>query len=64
MCSRDSEDFWKHSEFVWEFRSVPELNIVQRGVSVEVKNKDRSLEVTRFNSGSPEQRFGVQGGSR
>ena len=41
-----------------------ELNIVQREVSVEVKNKARSLEVTRIISRSLEQRFEVQGGSR
>ena len=49
-------------EVVQEFRSYLELSIVQREVSIEVKNKARSLEVTRIISGSPEQRFKVQGG--
>jgi len=40
----------------------PELSIVQREVSIEVKNKARALEVTRIISGSPEQRSEVQGG--
>jgi len=39
-----------------------ELSVVQREVSIEVKNKARALEVTRIISGSPEQRFKVQGG--
>src|SRR5882724_11217140 len=34
-----------------------ELRIVQREVSIEVKNKARAWEVTRIISGSPEQRF-------
>ena len=40
----------------------PELSLVQREVSVVVKNKARALEVTRIISRSPEQRFKVQGG--
>jgi len=39
-----------------------ELSIVQIEVSIEVKNKARSLEVTRIISRSPEQRLQVQGG--
>ena len=41
---------------------ILELNVVQREVSIEVKNKARSLEVTRIISRSLEQRFEVQGG--
>ena len=40
----------------------PELSLVQREVSVVVKNKARALEVTRIISGSLEQRFEVQEG--
>ena len=41
---------------------IPALNLVQREVSVEVKTKARSMEVTRIISESPEQRFEVQMG--
>jgi len=39
----------------------PELSVVQREVSIEVKNKARSLEVIRIISRNLEQRFDVQG---
>ena len=39
-----------------------ELSVVQREVSVEVKNKARAMEVTGIISRSLEQRLEVQGG--
>ena len=58
---RISGSVWK---LTGSLEVIPELNVVQREVSIEVKNKARSLEVTRIISGSPEQRFkGVKMGS-
>jgi len=58
---RISGSIWKLSR---SLEVIPELNVVQSEMSVEVKNKARSLEVTRIISRSLEQRVEVQGGSR
>jgi len=47
---------------VWQSGSNYGTNVVQREVSIEVKNKARPLEVTRIISRSPEQRLEVQMG--
>jgi len=57
----DSEDFWKCLEVVWEFGSKY-ITENSPEVSIEVKNKARSLGVTKIISGSLEQRFKVYGG--
>ena len=62
MHSRDSKDFQKCWKLSGSLEVNLELSVAQREVSVEVKNKTRALEVTRIISGSPEQRFEVQGG--
>src|SRR5882724_13282602 len=46
MHSGGSEDIWMCSELSESLEVNPELSIVQREVSVEVKNKARALEVT------------------
>ena len=44
MCSRDSKDFWKCWKWSRSLEVNPELSIVQREGSIEVKYEARSLE--------------------
>ena len=53
---RISGSIWKLSR---SLEVIPELNVVQSEMSVEVKNKARSLEVSKIISRSLEQRFEV-----
>jgi len=62
MFSGDSKDNQKCRKLSRSSEVNQELSIVQREVSVEVKNKARALEVTRNISRSLEQGFKVQGG--